>query len=177
MFRLLMPAVNSVAHYAAQEAVVEHADKLLPLLAALTAYQASADTRRGALETLTSLAIELPRHIRCLLASAHAGWSLAPWRSLSWLPLVEEGPCVTTRQWAQVAVQQKIAGQAWVLLGVVHTSCPMAWDLLHVKGSHATCCRGAHKAAVLAAARAAQDDRKRAVRAAAVRCHAAWAPV
>ena len=47
---------------------MEHADKLLPLLAALTAYQASADTRRGALETLTSLALELPRHIRCWLA-------------------------------------------------------------------------------------------------------------
>ena len=70
LLRLLMPAVESVAHHAAQEAVVKQADKLLPLLAALTAYQASGDTRRGALETLTSLALELPRHVRCLLASA-----------------------------------------------------------------------------------------------------------
>jgi hypothetical protein len=56
--------------HAAQEAVVEHADRLLPLLAALTACQLSAEARLGALQTLTSLALELPRNVRWYFAVA-----------------------------------------------------------------------------------------------------------
>lgn len=63
---------------AAQDAVVEHADRLLPLLAALTAYQPSADARRGALDALTPLAMELPRHVRCHAVRAQMSGESVP---------------------------------------------------------------------------------------------------
>lgn len=58
---------------AAQAAVAEHGDRLLPLLAGLAAFQPSADARRGALEALTPLASELPRHIRCEALALRSG--------------------------------------------------------------------------------------------------------
>jgi hypothetical protein len=82
---------------------MEHADKLLPLLASLTAYQASADIRRGALETLTSLALELPRHIRCLLHLVMGRPTLLAFK------IAVSGP--------KIRVPQKVGGATAVLTG------------------------------------------------------------